>query len=101
MSDRPFSPGRLTRRIPVGVLAFLAVAAPAAAAHCAPRARPHKRSAQDHMWGAVVEAAGRVGKPLPGAVGVVAVRPLRLPGASRIPISASPLLPVTPMTLCW
>ncbi len=60
MSDRPFSSGGPGLRIPVGLLALLAVAAPAAAADCAPLARQLKLSALDQMWGAVIEDADKL-----------------------------------------
>ncbi len=60
MSDRPFSSGGPGLRIPVGLLALLAVAAPAAAADCAPLARQLKLSALDQMWGAVLEDADKL-----------------------------------------
>ncbi len=60
MSDRPFSSGGVGLRIPVGLVALLAVAAPAAAADCAPLARQLKLSALDQMWGAVLEDADKL-----------------------------------------
>ncbi|MEE8385266.1 MAG: hypothetical protein V3S01_05080 [Dehalococcoidia bacterium] len=60
MSDRPFSSGGVGLRIPVGLVALLAVAAPAAAADCAPLARQLKLSALDQMWGAVLEDAEKL-----------------------------------------
>ncbi len=60
MSDRPFSSGGPGLRIPVGLVALLAVVAPAAAADCAPLARQLKLSALDQMWGAVLEDAEKL-----------------------------------------
>ena len=88
MSDRLFSPGGPGWRFPVGVLAMLAVAAPAcdastsagissgsvptdsgsaaspavaaAVTDCAPLARQLKLSALDQMWGAVIEDADKL-----------------------------------------
>jgi hypothetical protein len=60
VSDRPFFLHGLGPRIPAGLVALLAVAAPAAAADCAPLARQLKLSALDQMWGAVLEDAEKL-----------------------------------------
>lgn len=60
MSDRPFSLAGLGLRVPVGLMALLTVAAPAAAADCVPLARQLKMSALDQMWGAVLEDADKL-----------------------------------------